>query len=114
MPRFRTPELERILLLQIRQHQTEGIASTEDIMPAAAQYVRTETGETNEKVITDSVRWALIYLCDSAGLLERPFGKTETFEGQVGNQRWLRANRPRQNKKQGLWRLTAKGLSNTS
>jgi hypothetical protein len=49
MPRFRTPELERILLLQIRQHQTEGIASTEDIMPAAAQYVRTETGETNEK-----------------------------------------------------------------
>jgi len=109
MPRFRTAELEGLLLCEISEHQTDGIASTEDVMPAAAQYIQEEFGEMHQKVVTDSVRWALIYLCDKVGLLERPFGKTETREGQAGNRRWLMVHRPQQNKKQGLWNLSAAG-----
>jgi hypothetical protein len=109
LARFRTPELEGLLLCEIREHETDGIASTEDVMPAGVRYIQAATGEMDKKVVTDSVRWALIFLCDTAGLLERPFGKTETYEGQQGNRRWLIVNRPRQSKNQGLWRLSEAG-----
>lgn len=111
MARFRTDELVGLLMYEVKEHGTDGIASTDDVMPAGAQYIRSEFGETDEKVVTDSVRWALIHMCDTLGVLERPYGKLDSKPAQRSNASWLQRNRPRQDTNQQLWRLSQLGNS---
>jgi hypothetical protein len=109
MAHYRTDELIGLLMYEVKGQQTDGIASTEDVMPAAANYICSEFGEAPGKVVADSVRWALIYMCDDLGVLERPFGKLDDYAAKQRNRAWLRRYRPRQNTKQQLWRLSDEG-----
>lgn len=109
MAHYRTDELVGLLMYEVKDRQTDGIASTEDVMPAAAEYILSEFGEASEKVVTDSVRWALIHMCDNLGVLERPFGKLDDYAAKQRNRSWLRRHRPRQNTEQQLWRLSEEG-----
>lgn len=105
--RFRTDELEMLLLL-LTVMQPSGFATTEELIPAGKDYLANVFSIENDKSLSDTVRWALIYMCDERNWLQRPFGKLA--DGNTYARRdWIRINRPGQNVNQTVWQISDKG-----
>lgn len=104
---YRTPKLEFQLLQQIAL-STEMTATTDDILTIGMNFIESMFDQHDQKVLSDTVRWTLIHMCDTEGWLSRPFGKLENGRS-IERRAWLRTYRPHQKASQNVWRLTPKG-----
>ena len=102
-----TPEMENLLLTALAE-SLDGRATTKDLIPIVEGSSLIDVDKSSPKSLHDTIRWALISMCDNDTWVHRPFGKIDS-EQRRERKNWIQSNRPQQSASQQVWEITENG-----
>lgn len=102
-----TPEMEDLLLTALAE-SPNGRATTNEIIPVIERSRSIDVDRSNSKSLYNTIRWALIWMCDKHTWVHRPFGALNSKQSRE-RKAWIQSNHPRQDATQQVWEITEDG-----
>lgn len=102
-----TREMETLLLGALATSK-DSRAVTDELIPLIRDSPTIQVDKSSSKSLYDTIRWALIGMCDRDGWVTRPFGDLDS-DKRKERMAWIRTNRPQQAVDQQVWEITDRG-----
>jgi hypothetical protein len=102
-----TPEMRELLVEELARSR-DSRAVTDELIQTVKDSSYIAVVRRSYKSLFDTVRWALIWMCDRDNCVTRPFGKLDSDSG-AERRAWIRTARPGHALSQQVWEITDVG-----